>query len=145
MIDLSNARVGDLYECDSGFAHKVVIVGDIDVVTIAEYPKAEYPEGNLHCVFRKSNAEEVEDGSAVLVSKIDNRPWLKDMPDARIFDDKVKWLEYSGGHECWLYSWNDSYEDLRRIPLKMPEITQKQAKDSKITIKELREWQLNNK
>ena len=66
MMDLSDAIVGDEYIDEVGIQHEVVLVGELDVVTVAKYH-----EGRFHGSFRKCNGKEVEsDQDSHLVSKV---------------------------------------------------------------------------
>jgi len=89
-----------------------------------------------------------------IISKVNPRPWLDDMPDAGIFTDDVKWLSYDED-ECVWYAYTAKPEihdgeeyftvkhgDYSLLSLvRMPTLTQDQWRDSLISIEELREYQ----
>ena len=136
MIDLSNAKIGDWYSYDSNGEAKLIALGTEEACFIFKDNT-----GFLVTDLNGCNS----DGIPVVVSKIDPRPWLKDMPDAGIFADEVKWMKYSFECKCWFYAFYGDSGDMRNVPLKMPTPTGEQRSDNKISTEELREWQEANK
>ena len=143
MIDLSNAKIGDLYLGAYGAAKLIALVAEEACFRF---------EGNAGFLVTDLNGCDI-DGIPV-VSKIDPRPWLKDMPDAGIFVDGVKWLSCDTDG-CW-YAYEDEpelkagewgacgyFSGLRVV--KMPTLTGDQWEYSKISIEGLLEWQEVNK
>tara|TARA_R110000851_G_scaffold174092_1_gene320354 strand:- start:107 stop:511 length:405 start_codon:yes stop_codon:yes gene_type:complete len=134
MIDLSNAKVDEEYILSNGYvATTLLVTGDAVVlgfvgVTIMANMSGE----TLHA-----------NGGLSVSAKVDQRPWLKDMPDAGIFtDDAVELLITSHGN------WNVNLIDGGKYQthgIKMPTLTSDQWKDSKISIVELAQWQKDNK
>ncbi len=150
MIDLTGAKIGDKLNSSTGFIMKVVLTGDHNLVL-------EAPSGRLD-VFNFSG----ENSTGVkITSKVDPRPWLKDLPDADLFrgawlacDNNEEWYTYSqeplvcDGTEEWYMYGNGVIDELSGewvpVGIKMPILTGDQWKDSKISIPELKAWQLAN-
>lgn len=144
MINLSNAKIGDWYSYDSNGAAKLIALGTEEACFLFEDNT-----GFLVTDLNGCNS----DGIPVVVSKIDPRPWLKDMPDAGIFVDEAKWLAcdssglwfgYNVEPSLHLSGWGGTNSYCNCGAIKMPTLTGDQWEDSKISIEELREWQLNN-
>ena len=145
MINLSNAKIGDWYKLKNNNESTVIFATDDAVILDFEGVTIMVDKGGetLH-----------ENSGLSVVSKIDTRPWLKDMPDAGIFADEVKWFACDADG-CWhaykeepepkASEWDASgfFSGLRFV--KMPTLTADQWKDSKVSIEELREWQGANK
>ena len=142
MIDLSDSKVGDEFNCRNHNVHKLVYVG------IGEY--CFNGAGGLHVVSADGKSTEL-----ILVSKHDPRHWLKDLPDAGLFADDVNhiaancqslWYWYTGVSQnegsCFIARTGD-VERLRGI--KMPVLTGDEWKLSKISIPDLKAWQEQNK
>jgi len=155
MIDLSNAKVGDWYLDANG--NKLDLsntkVGD-------EYLDAN--ENKLECVFIASSGDfryvftDTKHGGFTglynnkgennshccvdMVSKVDKRPWLKDMPDAMVFDIYGVISIQGNAQDGWF----DNRGNVLSSGF-MPCLSADRWKDSKISIEELREWQEVNK
>ena len=145
MINLSDAKIGDLYKLKNNnestviFATNDAVILDFEGVTIMVDKGGE----TLHA-----------NSGLSVVSKIDTRPWLKDMPDAGIFADEVKWFACDADGYWYAYKeepglnasvWGEVgfFSSLRVV--KMPILPGDKWKDSKISIEGLREWQEANK
>tara|TARA_R110002020_G_scaffold401460_1_gene611690 strand:- start:36 stop:476 length:441 start_codon:yes stop_codon:yes gene_type:complete len=146
MINLSNAKIGDWYGESPSF-------GDVKLIALGTEEACFLFEDNTRFLVTDLRGRN-HDGIPVVVSKIDQRPWLKDMPDAGIFVDGVNWLACdadglwytsAGEPELKASEWGESgyFSGLRVV--KMPTLTGDQWKYSKISIEELREWQGVNK
>lgn len=151
MIDLSNAKVGDWYlDANENKLECVFIASSCDF----RYVFTDTEHGGFTGIYNskgKNNSHCCVD----IVSKIDPRPWLKDMPDAGVFADRFKWLACDRAGK-WLFHetkagrsgrevWLSSYPAASLDAIKMPTLTGGQWKDSLISIEELREWQEVNK
>jgi len=145
MINLSNAKIGDLYKLKNNnestviFATNDAVILDFEGVTIMVDKGGE----TLHA-----------NSGLSVVSKIDQRPWLKDMPDAGIFVDEVKWLACDANGYWYAYKeepelnasgWGGTNNYYNCAAIRMPSLTGVQWEDSLISIEELREWQEVNK
>lgn len=146
MIDLSNAEVGDKYIDYYGYEVTVALIAKEEICfTLPDL------SGFVVCDLNGANT----DGDQVVLSKIDKRPWLKDMPDAGIFsvgqwlacDSDFTWRihgsESKVDGEC--FDSPHDYHDYIVLGASMPTLTGDQWKDSLISIEELREWQEVNK
>ena len=85
------------------------------------------------------------------------RTWLKQMPDAGVFNDKC-WLACDGSTGDWyiydsepiklVYDWDTAFSDgccdLDSEFFNMPELSGDQWKYSCISVMELAEWQMEN-
>jgi hypothetical protein len=141
MIDLSTAVVGDKFVLNNG---KVVsFFARTKMNSICEM------EGGYAILYEHDGKfdEGVEHGEASeswrIVAKHDPRHWLKDLPDADLFDEDMDYLDFCGNVNHWrctdidgTYAW---------MCLKMPTLTGDEWKLSKISIVELRAWQAANK
>lgn len=149
MIDLNAASVGDEfnyvdYYRDSStfgvFSHKLVMTlvskGSDDYVLIDQ-------NGSHHVIDKGSDSTNGTDFR--LRSKYDHRHWLKDLPDADLFDSSVDWVEchWKNKGNFWFGS-NEGIEAEYWIPLKMPTITEEECEQSRISIPELRKWQVQS-
>jgi len=144
MIDLSTAVIGDEYKTECA-----------DIVTVKylnhTYACCEY-NNKVLSVFMLDGTN-VINGSASLVSKHDPRHWLKDLPDADLFEGDIYLYNSSGGNWCTSRRsqslnkeetfWKGTLTSL--VGIKMPTLTGDEWKDSKISIPDLKAWQLNKK
>ena len=144
MLKLTKADVGKEFDLDNGDFCRVVIVGCHDVV-IEHY-----------CCHRVASLSgELYDtaSSLRLTHRHDSRHWLKDLPDADIFEDDI--YLYCSNNYNWCFSkysksihqdgncWEGNL--LCFDGIKMPKLTGDEWKDSKISIEQLREYQEQNK
>lgn len=145
MIDLSTAKVGDEYVDRAGEICKLVYRTDRD--TCFEIGSS----GLLVTIDHDGGCGMFQ--ARQLVSKHEPRWWMKYFPNADLFEDDI-YLYYSS-NGLWCYSkhsktlneeslsWTGSLICLSGI--KMPTLTGDEWKLSKISIADLKSWQLNNK
>jgi len=149
MIDLSAAQVGDEFVDGVGEICKLVYMTDMDkCFEIGSSGLLITIDDNGGC----SSAP-----ARQLVSKHDPRHWLKDLPDVGLFNDEVKFLAWCNHRKGWcafegepIVDFDDSHTNgfFSNYPLtgiKMPTLTGDEWKDSKISIPDLKAWQLNKK
>lgn len=140
MINLTGAKVGDKFNGNKGGVLELALKGKCgDFVLIDE------ESGQI--IVTDSNGDGTNCSWEDVVSKVDPRPWLKDLPDADLFSELVGYLYYDAGFDGWGYGYKIPLVcevDERYMPLKMPTLTGDQWKDSKISIKDLKAWQLAN-
>jgi len=144
MIDLRGAKVGDYLNANSGGIYKVVMFGLVNLIVKLK--------GSDSAPYATCTMDGYIDEKICIVSKHDRRWWLKDLPDADIFNDG--WLAIQAD-EGWYWferepviSSDDEYYHTNGMfiltpisGIKMPELADDEWKLSKISIAELREWQ----
>ena len=144
-LKLSKDDVGEKFENDFGQVFKIELCGGADIAVTDN-------DGYIFvCDYCGVFENKV---TKPLVKRHEPRWWLKDIPDADLFvcnwlacDKGGIWYGF-GGEEPLIFECGYDDENGRMVtPLKsirMPNLTSDEWKLSKISIKELREWQLNN-
>ena len=143
MQDLKSAKLKDNFLLRSGERVEIVMIDGNDYVVKSEV------NGLMMMDISGAASNSLND----IVSKHEPRPWLKLLPDADIFEDDIYlYCSFSGR---WGYSkhsrrinqygscWAGSITLFSAI--KMPTLTGEQWKLSKISIPDLKAWQLENK
>ena len=150
MIDLKGAKVGDKFNGNKGGVLELALKGKCgDFVLIDE------ESGQI--IVTDSNGDGTNCSWEDVVSKHDPRPWLKDLPDADLFSDAIKWVGFCRDTDEWRgfefepvtyhsgWQTSNSKHKLYMISgFKMPTLTGDQWKDSRISILALKTWQLAN-
>ena len=139
MIDLTGAKVGDKFVLTNGLEAELILRTS-DALILNSF-------GGITVMVDNQGESQHSNSGLSIKSKLDPRPWLKDLPDADLFSELVDYLYYDAGFDGWGYGYKTPVErevDERYMPLKMPTLTRDQWKDSKISIPELKAWQLAN-
>ena len=138
MMDLNGSKVGDKFNCDNGHRPELVfILGDNYCLSLNGELFLYKADGKL--------IQHVSENGEHLVSKHEPRHWLKDLPDADLF-------ELYGSEYISCAKTGDWYADNSELDIpvmflnkdKMPKLTGDEYKQSKISIADLREWQKAN-
>ena len=152
MIDLSKAKVGDEYLCGSEFNGSVVMsVAFIDKSKTCFVLRGD----GVGDLFVHENGKTIVSRLQGVIKKHDPRPWLKDLPDADLFnyqwlacDEDGSWYYYSSEPKITPVNHHANHDVTEQSGhldcIKMPTLTGDQWKQSKISITELREWQETN-
>lgn len=146
MIDLTGAKVGDKYLDCKGVLCEYIGMNAGKVVG-----RPVKTDG-----IAMHNTHYVSISDQLNCNKHDPRPWLKDLPDADLFCGG--WLAFESQDSDWhvfeeepqlsTAEFHFTTEGMFRLfpvgGIKMPTLTGDQWKDSKISIPELKTWQLAN-
>ena len=133
-MDLSNAVVGDKYLSENNMTYTVAVVGDINLVCRGF--------GNKLIFFDFDGSS--EDGGVLLVKKHDPRWWLSELPDAEWFElFSVDYIMFSSVGVWRAYMATGPEFILRQD--RMPRPKGEEYQQSKISIKDLAEYQSKGK
>ena len=141
-MDLSGAVKEDKFESECQRTFTVAYVGAKE-----SYWCMESETGRAY-IFGRAGVDDV--ASVRLVKKHDPRPWLKDLPDASLFDRGAvvgigKLKECDGGWWYFVHISDESGDDRRYLPLaNMPDLTDEECETSEISIADLAKWQSDN-
>ena len=148
MIDLTSAKVGDKYLTEDNQECSVVAIGHYTVcfnLTVVDFLFVTNDDGK---------PSETHNGCKELTikCKADPRPWLKDLLDADLFvgewlacDKEGEWFSFNREPTKFTITFSDqSCSAVTLEGVKMPKLTGDQWKDSKISIKDLKAWQVEN-
>ena len=150
MIDLSSAKVGDKFVDSNRNIVEIMIADNGCDRYVAK--GLGVTGGKVFYVVYDNDGVNLNDDCCDIIAKHDPRPWLKDLPNADLFEDDI-YLYCSasnqwsfGGQSTSLCSEQTYFMGARTIlsGIKMPNLTGDQWKDSKISIDELRDWQEAN-
>lgn len=149
MIDLRNVAVGDEFLVDTDLSSPAVMT--MALITEIRYVLTTEEGGILTL---NSQGETMRPATIKSISKHEPRHWLKDFPDADLFlgswlacDKSGEWYGFSGapsidGQDIIFSAHGASYS---HRGIKMPTLTGDEWKLSKISIKDLLEWQKAHK
>lgn len=150
MIDLNGVKVGDSLVLRNSEVVNVLITHEESDQMVVGNEKA-------ICICDMTTGAGSECSEYDIVSKHEPRHWLKDLPDVGLFNDEVKFLAWCNHRKGWcafggepIVDFDDSHTNgfFSNYPLtgiKMPKLTGDEWKDSKISILDLKAWQLKNK
>ena len=150
MIDLNHCKIDDKFVTARGLVMTVFAFGHNSVVMRDEEGQFNVFDIDSGCVITFKTGPQYD-----IVSKHDPRPWLKDLPDAGLFEDG--WLAIHAD-EGWYwfekepvisnneyYHTNGMFVLVPIMGIKMPKLTDDEWRDSKISIPDLKAWQEQNK
>lgn len=140
-IDLTGTKIGEKYLTEDNQECSVVAIGHYTVcfnLTVVDFLFVTNDDGKPSETHNGCN-------ELTIKCKVDTRPWIKDLPDADLFDPNVisiKVCEDNG----WVYNMtNSQHACWHQINvIRMPQLTTDQLKDSEITIVDLKVWQRSN-
>lgn len=147
MIDLTGAKVGDKFVLTNGLEAELILRTSDALILNSS--------GGITVMVDNQGESQHSNSGLSIKSKHDTRPWLKYLPDADLFaydwlacDLDGVWYYYSDEPSLSSVNWRANSSASSQAGhldcIVMATLTGDQWKDSKISIPELKTWQLAN-